>query len=103
MALCAFTLRNWRTIKAKLALGGVITPLQQFKSMHDILDVAEYIWFENQTAEKLEEIQSVLYKVDLKKKATPDAFTRDAEMSGFKAFQGQFNSLKSGVKTGLKR
>lgn len=81
-------------LKAKLALSGINEPLVYFRTVHDLLNVVEFIWLENLTEEKSQEVYEFLYKIDARRSA---AFSPEAEMQGFKSLKGNLATVRAGA------
>ncbi|MGA6208068.1 DUF7240 domain-containing protein [Nocardia testacea] len=91
--LAAVTVRNWRRIRARLALAGIINPLQQLE-LHPLLDIVEGFLEENKDSKELSELRRDLYKPDPTETGPVAGFTPGEEMSSFRAMQAQFGALK---------
>jgi hypothetical protein len=73
-------------------LAGITDPLRQL-GLHQLLDIVEGILEEGKDSKELARMRRDLYKPDPKESGPVAGFTRDDEMSGFRAMQAQFGSL----------
>lgn len=65
--LIAFTSQNWRTVRARLVLGGLGDPLRAIGSLPALLDVVEHLVTEakaNQGGDALQHLYFELYRPD---------------------------------------
>ncbi|WP_432760985.1 DUF7240 domain-containing protein [Nocardia cyriacigeorgica] len=91
--LAAVTLRNWRRIRARLALAGITQPLRQLE-LHALLDIVEAMMEEGMDSKQLTDMRADLYKPDPEAKVDPAGFTPRDEMASFRAMQARFAGFK---------
>ncbi|MGI5216251.1 DUF7240 domain-containing protein [Nocardia sp. CA-290969] len=87
--LAAVTIKNWRQLRARLALAGITDPLRQL-GMHQLLDIVEGILEEGKDSKELARLRRDLYKPDPTETGPVAGFTPDEEMSSFRSMQAQF-------------
>src|SRR5699024_9224557 len=78
VGLVASAAVNWRTLRARLALGGITDPLHAFPTLHTLLDVMETMLVENSDEKQRNEVYTALYRPEPGQKFdtsdTDDAF-----------------------------